>query len=490
MAFETFNLAQIYGAADRANAQRDAQQYQQYQIQRQMRDDQRQDAVRGAYKIGPDGQLDRQGTYAGLYQVDPIAALDLQGKLSAQDAAAAKAKGESTKLALDNKTATAKYLRDAGSGVSDQATYDAWKQEAKALGAQFVGSLPDQYDPKVVRQQLLTADKFLEESTPKYERVDLGGKVQVIDVNPFTNPSIKGTQFDKALTPGEILTDDRTRSEGKLNRAVTMRGQNMTDERAKKILEETTRHHGVQESATTVDPQEIESVAQMIAENRLPAPTGFASRSPKALAIMRRVSEINPQYDAKSYNTAKKADADFGSGKAGSTVRSLNVAVAHLDSLSELATALNNKDMQAFNKAANFMASQTGQPAVTNFNTAKQLVADEVVKAVVGSGGGVHDRQEAARVIDAANSPEQLAGAIETYKELMRGQLGGLKQQYEQSTGKKDFDRFLNENTKNSLEHGNKNKGMVATVKSDKDYAELPKGTRFKAPDGTIRVKP
>lgn len=233
MAFDTFNLAEIYGAADRANAQRDAQQYQQYQIQRQMRDDQRQDAVRGAYKIGPDGQLDRQGTYASLYAVDPMAALDLQGKLTAQDAASAKAKGESTKLALDNKTATAKYLRDAGAGVSDQATYDAWKQEAQALGAQFVSSLPAQYDPNVVRQQLLTADKFIDQSTPKPERVDIGGKIQVIDMNPFTNPSIKGTQFDKTLTPGEILTDDRTRSEGKLNRGVAIRGQDMTNERAK-----------------------------------------------------------------------------------------------------------------------------------------------------------------------------------------------------------------------------------------------------------------
>lgn len=233
MSFKTFNLADVYGAADRANAQRDAQQYQQYQIQRQMRDDQRSDAVRGAYKIGPNGQLDETSTLAALYGIDPQSALQFQTSQTAAKAAAAKAKGEETKLGLENKTATAKYLRDAGAGVTDQATYDAWRKEAKSLGAQFVDSLPDEYDPNIVRNQLLTADKFLEQSTPKYERVDLGGKVQVIDVNPFTNPAIKGTQYDKTLTPGEVLTDDRTRSEGRLNRGVTMRGQNMTDARSR-----------------------------------------------------------------------------------------------------------------------------------------------------------------------------------------------------------------------------------------------------------------
>jgi hypothetical protein len=453
MAFNTLNLAEIYGAADRANALRNQQEYQQYQIQRQMRDDQRQDAVRGAYKINPDGTLDRQGTYANLYAVDPMSALELQSKLTASDAAATKSKGEEKKLNLENMAATAKYLRDSGAGVNDQASYDAWKAEGQALGAQFVNSLPAQYDPGIVRQQLLTADQFITQSTPKYERVDLGGKIQVIDVNPVTNPSIKGTQFDKSLTPGEVLTDSRTRSEGAANRAVSIRGQNISATNAANSLAETQRHHGVQEAATTVDPQEIESVAQMIAEGRLPAPTGFASRSPKALAIMRRVSEINPTYDAKNYNTAKRAESDFSTGKAGNTVRSLNVAVSHLNSLQELADALNNKDMRTFNKAANFLATETGSPAVTSFDTAKKLVADEVVKAVVGAGGGVHDREEAARVIDAANSPAQLANSIKTYKELMRGQLDGFKLQYEQSTGKKDFDRFLSEDAKKELGH-------------------------------------
>jgi hypothetical protein len=154
----------------------------------------------------------------------------------------------------------------------------------------------------------------------------------------------------------------------------------------------------------------------------------------------------------------KAADVDFAKGKNGNTVRSLNVAIAHLDSLSQLATALNNNDTQALNKIGNYLATQTGKPAPTNFNTAKQMVADEVVKAVVGAGGGVADREAAAKVISDANSLAQLAGGINTYKELMKGQIGGLKLQYENSTGRKDFDKYLTEATKSEIENTSNSK--------------------------------
>ena len=151
------------------------------------------------------------------------------------------------------------------------------------------------------------------------------------------------------------------------------------------------------------------------------------------------------------YNTQLAADKNFAQGKLGSTVRSLSVATAHLDTLNSLADALDNGDVRLFNAVGNRFATETGQEAPIDFNAAKKIVADEIVKAIVGSGGGVSDREAAAKTIDAANSPSQLKGVIRTYKELMGGQLGGLKQQYEASTGRKDFDRFLTPSVKDQL---------------------------------------
>ena len=117
-------------------------------------------------------------------------------------------------------------------------------------------------------------------------------------------------------------------------------------------------------------------------------------------------------------------------GSAGGLARSASAAIAHLDTLSQLSDALQNGNIHATNWIANKYAQQTGQPAPTNFEATKKFVGDELVKFIVGSGGGVTDREEAANAISMANSPQQLKQVIATYKTLMGGQLRALNQQY------------------------------------------------------------
>lgn len=67
---------------------------------------------------------------------------------------------------------------------------------------------------------------------------------------------------------------------------------------------------------------------------------------------------------------------------------------------------------------------------------------------MAGSGGSaLGDREEIRREVDVANSPQQLAGVIRKYQDLMAGQLNGLKTQYSES-GLKDFDSKLTPRTK------------------------------------------
>jgi len=171
----------------------------------------------------------------------------------------------------------------------------------------------------------------------------------------------------------------------------------------------------------------------------------FPDKSPDEIATLIGNNQID-------FSGNKKASMDFTTGKAGNTVRSLNVAVQHLGTLDTLTDALGNGNLPLLNRVANTWKSQTGQTAPATFEAAKKIVADEVVKAIVGSGGGVADREEAAKTINAAQSPAQLKAVIATYKQLMGGQLEGLRHQYEQSTGKQDFDRFLMDGTKTQLE--------------------------------------
>lgn len=205
--------------------------------------------------------------------------------------------------------------------------------------------------------------------------------------------------------------------------------------------------------------ESVEGQARLIAEYRQAPLSNFAQGKPFGSAVMARVREINPNYDATQYETRKKAARDFGTGKQGDTARSLNVAVSHLDTLDELAQALNNKDVKVINRLKNELGSQFGKVAPDNFNFARQIVADEVMKAVIGSGaGGVEERRSLQESFNSAKSYDQLAGAIRTAEALMGGQLGGLRQQYQRTTGHKDFDeQFLSERTAKVLERSEPN---------------------------------
>lgn len=69
--------------------------------------------------------------------------------------------------------------------------------------------------------ELLTAQQRLEMMTPKLQEVDIGGRKVLVDMNPNTRGAAP-TAFDKTVTP-----------DAQLSANVTMRGQNLTDARAR-----------------------------------------------------------------------------------------------------------------------------------------------------------------------------------------------------------------------------------------------------------------
>lgn len=235
-------------------------------------------------------------------------------------------------------------------------------------------------------------------------------------------------------------------------------------------------------------PESIEANATLIAEGRVPPLSGYAMRSPAGQAIMARVLELNPEFQGADYATGLSASKAFGTGKQGQAVRSFNVALSHLDTLSNLSDALQNGDTPLINKLANQFSTQTGGTAPNTFNAAKKIVSDEIVKSIIGSGGGVSDREEAAKTISAANTPAQLKEVIRTYKELMTGQIDGLRREYEASTGRKDFDKYLGDQaraTKGAAGPASNSVGAPATNSKGWTLHRDGKGNQaYVSPDG------
>lgn len=206
--------------------------------------------------------------------------------------------------------------------------------------------------------------------------------------------------------------------------------------------------------AKTVDPKAVEAIASQIATYSA-KPLGERNRSTAfGQAVLARVKELNPDYSDIRYGEIDKSTKAFATGKQGDIARSLNVAIDHIGTAESLIDALNNGDINLVNKLSNKIAAETGSTAPTNFEAVKHIVADEITKSVVGGPGALADREAMAEQIRGSNSPAQIRGVLTQFKSLMRGQLDGLADQYERTTGNADFeDKFLSPAAKAAL-HG------------------------------------
>ncbi len=171
------------------------------------------------------------------------------------------------------------------------------------------------------------------------------------------------------------------------------------------------------------------------AEGRVSFPGSFSLKSPYWQKVIADITQYDPDFDAVNYNARAATRKDFTSGKSAQNITSFNTAIGHLGTLDKAAEELNNTRFPAFNSVANFVASNTGDPRVVKFNTAKQAVADELTRAFRGTGGNVYDIKGWEENLGAANSPAQLRGAVKQAVDLLRSRIESIGQQYRRGMG-------------------------------------------------------
>jgi hypothetical protein len=247
---------------------------------------------------------------------------------------------------------------------------------------------------------------------------------------PVENP-----QPYKAAAPGskaetiQLIEQDLAGDEGWKDKTPAARRQ------------EAIRQYAVMEGRMTT-PEQQDELAKQIASYRIPPMSSFAMASPRGQAVMALVQKYNPDYQAQRYAQIGDVMKKFTGGPEGRTLRSMNVAIQHLDVLDEAGKALKNGDMPGFNRVANAFAKQFGYEAPTTYEGLRRVVGTELEKAIAGGVGALADREDLMKAFNTANSPEQMQGVIDGFKNLMAGQLKGLKTQYEAGTGFKDDSAF------------------------------------------------
>ena len=198
-------------------------------------------------------------------------------------------------------------------------------------------------------------------------------------------------------------------------------------------------------------PVSDQSIVKKLAEYEI-NPQALSTRGGHREKMLSLAAQYNPEYDDTQYANKRKAVMQFGSGPQGNTVRSLNVAVEHIDTLQRAADALKNGDFTPGNKAYNEVAKMFGATPPNTFEAIRDIVANEVVKGTIGGTGALQDRAAAAEKVKAAQSPQQLKDIMNGWTELMGGQVKGLRQQYEGATGLKNFDeKYLRPRTRDAI---------------------------------------
>ena len=185
-------------------------------------------------------------------------------------------------------------------------------------------------------------------------------------------------------------------------------------------------------AANTAKPEAAKgakSLAQQILDYEAPSPPASA-RDAGSVALRNEVNRLAGE-QGRVFNSGNfKLAAGFNNSQSGKALKSINVAVDHLDTLQEAANELKNGQTPAFNKIANLYATNTGQTAPGNFDALKSIVGSEVAKAVVGGASALGDREEIRKEIANSKTPEQLAGIIGRLQALMAGQAKGIRQEW------------------------------------------------------------
>ncbi len=187
-------------------------------------------------------------------------------------------------------------------------------------------------------------------------------------------------------------------------------------------------------------PQSTQLIAQKLVRGEIPYPGGFAIRSPYWINVIQAASQLDPTFNAGEWPTRVKTRQAFTSGKYSNSINSINTLVGHLSSLKQTANSLSNSNLPAWNYLANIGETQTGDPRVTNFNTIKGAVENELATVFKGTGGSDQEIKAWSQRINSSQSPKQLSGAIDKAIELMGSRLQALKNTYKQGMG--DFNHL------------------------------------------------
>lgn len=183
--------------------------------------------------------------------------------------------------------------------------------------------------------------------------------------------------------------------------------------------------HG-EDFLSTLDPT-LAGVVRQYMDGRKTLPSGKAAADPYFVKLNGLVAQADPGW-SEQRGQVRKA---FTTGADGRNIGALNTASVHLDQFADAANAMSNGTFTPGNAAWNSIRAAFGSTAPTNFASLKTAVAGEMASALKGNATDP-EIANVSKSIDAANSPAQLSGVVETNLHVLGAKLSTYQQRYQQ----------------------------------------------------------
>lgn len=136
-----------------------------------------------------------------------------------------------------------------------------------------------------------------------------------------------------------------------------------------------------------------------------------------------------PGTQSASVQVPKKAAAAEVPTNVGNQKVAFNTALQHAQLLEQTLTALNNGDVRALNSLKNKFKTAFGSADVTNFSVVAQAYADEVQSMLSKQHITEGEQKQVQGRLPSNASPQQIMGALQSYKALAQSKLNMLNQQ-------------------------------------------------------------
>jgi hypothetical protein len=151
-----------------------------------------------------------------------------------------------------------------------------------------------------------------------------------------------------------------------------------------------------------------DATAGAIANYQVPPPSARQLATPAGEALMQKVLTLNPSYRGEEFPTRAAMRKAFTSGAQSKTLNNLNTSIEHLDQIAGMADKLQNSSVLPWNAVTNYFSAATGNPAVTNFNGMKTILAGELAGAFKQTGATDAEINSVKEAINSSQSPQQL----------------------------------------------------------------------------------